>query len=211
MHGFVLMINNYKPNWLKLNWECVLLIWIAKRTTFSSSGSELIRQDILSTGHWKLPKPTVNPFLITNQQVISFTTNPPPEQSNARGSNGRCRVTVGAVTVSPFPRVNRRLLWYTSRAHGQGWSNGGRSGWHTQTGHPHLSRFGAKLWVLYWGKQSIYLYNSCVLPPSLPPSDVTSFAGFFNYPSMRNLLDNFCVYHVNAPGQEEGAPAFPEE
>lgn len=42
-------------------------------------------------------------------------------------------------------------------------------------------------------------------------TDVTSFAGFFNYPTMRNLLDNFCVYHVNAPGQEEGAASFPEE
>lgn len=39
----------------------------------------------------------------------------------------------------------------------------------------------------------------------------TSFAGFFNYPSMRLLLDNFCVYHVNAPGQEENAPTFPED
>lgn len=28
---------------------------------------------------------------------------------------------------------------------------------------------------------------------------------------MRALLENFCVYHVTAPGQEEGAPAFPEE
>lgn len=55
--------------------------------------------------------------------------------------------------------------------------------------------------------QFIYIIHAFFLPPS----DVTSFAGFFNYPSMRNLLDNFCVYHVNAPGQEEGAPAFPEE
>ncbi|XP_058451769.1 protein NDRG3 isoform X3 [Malaya genurostris] len=39
----------------------------------------------------------------------------------------------------------------------------------------------------------------------------SSFAGFFNFPSMRALLDNFCVYHVNAPGQEEGAPTFPED
>ncbi|XP_053692948.1 protein NDRG3 isoform X1 [Sabethes cyaneus] len=39
----------------------------------------------------------------------------------------------------------------------------------------------------------------------------SSFAGFFNFPTMRALLDNFCVYHVNAPGQEEGAPTFPED
>lgn len=28
---------------------------------------------------------------------------------------------------------------------------------------------------------------------------------------MRTLLENFCVYHVTAPGQEEGAPSLPEE
>ncbi|XP_061517523.1 protein NDRG3 isoform X13 [Anopheles gambiae] len=39
----------------------------------------------------------------------------------------------------------------------------------------------------------------------------SSFAGFFNFPTMRSLLDNFCVYHVNAPGQEDGAPTFPED
>jgi hypothetical protein len=32
----------------------------------------------------------------------------------------------------------------------------------------------------------------------------TSFTGFFSYPTMRALLEHFCVYHVNAPGQEEG-------
>jgi len=41
--------------------------------------------------------------------------------------------------------------------------------------------------------------------------DASTFTGFFNYPTMRALLDNFCVYHVTAPGQEEGAPTFPEE
>lgn len=41
--------------------------------------------------------------------------------------------------------------------------------------------------------------------------DATNFAGFFNYPTMRGLLDNFCVYHVTAPGQEEGAATLPEE
>nr|XP_026500464.1 protein NDRG3 isoform X2 [Vanessa tameamea] len=39
----------------------------------------------------------------------------------------------------------------------------------------------------------------------------TSFQPFFNYVDMRALLENFCVYHVNAPGQEEGAPTLPED
>lgn len=42
-------------------------------------------------------------------------------------------------------------------------------------------------------------------------ADATSFAGFFNFPPLRSLLENFCVYHVTAPGQEEGAPTLPEE
>lgn len=42
-------------------------------------------------------------------------------------------------------------------------------------------------------------------------ADASTFTGFFNYPTMRALLENFCVYHVTLPGQEEGAPTFPEE
>lgn len=37
------------------------------------------------------------------------------------------------------------------------------------------------------------------------------FQPFFNFVDMRALLENFCVYHINAPGQEEGAPTLPEE
>lgn len=42
-------------------------------------------------------------------------------------------------------------------------------------------------------------------------TDISSFQAFFNYIDMRILLENFCVYHVNAPGQEEGAPTLPEK
>ncbi|XP_076181945.1 misexpression suppressor of KSR 2 isoform X1 [Ptiloglossa arizonensis] len=38
---------------------------------------------------------------------------------------------------------------------------------------------------------------------------ISNFQTFFNYIDMRVLLENFCVYHVNAPGQEEGAPTVP--
>nr|CAD7405607.1 unnamed protein product [Timema cristinae] len=40
---------------------------------------------------------------------------------------------------------------------------------------------------------------------------ISSFQAFFNYIDMRALLENFCVYHVNAPGQEEGATTLPED
>nr|CAD7199882.1 unnamed protein product [Timema douglasi] len=42
-------------------------------------------------------------------------------------------------------------------------------------------------------------------------SHISSFQAFFNYIDMRALLENFCVYHVNAPGQEEGATTLPED
>uniref|UniRef100_A0A1B6CKS7 Protein NDRG3 n=1 Tax=Clastoptera arizonana TaxID=38151 RepID=A0A1B6CKS7_9HEMI len=40
---------------------------------------------------------------------------------------------------------------------------------------------------------------------------VASFQAFFNYNDMRILLENFCVYHVNAPGQEEGAQLLSDD
>ncbi|CAG4943071.1 unnamed protein product [Colias eurytheme] len=37
-----------------------------------------------------------------------------------------------------------------------------------------------------------------------------SFESFFNNSRMQDVLDNFCVYHMNALGQEEGAAALPQ-
>jgi len=39
---------------------------------------------------------------------------------------------------------------------------------------------------------------------------VANFQAFFNFSEMRSLAQNFCIYHVNAPGQEEGAASLPE-
>ncbi|XP_022083948.1 protein NDRG3-like isoform X3 [Acanthaster planci] len=39
---------------------------------------------------------------------------------------------------------------------------------------------------------------------------VTCFQGFFNFPDMTPILKQCCVYHVNAPGQEQGAHQLPE-
>jgi len=39
---------------------------------------------------------------------------------------------------------------------------------------------------------------------------VANFQAFFNFSEMRMLIENFCIYHVNAPGQEEGATTLPE-
>ncbi len=37
------------------------------------------------------------------------------------------------------------------------------------------------------------------------------FQAFFNYPGMAELLPYFCVFHINAPGQEEAAEKLPED
>lgn len=34
---------------------------------------------------------------------------------------------------------------------------------------------------------------------------ITCFQGFFSFSEMQPILRHFCVYHINAPGQEEGA------
>ncbi|XP_067934875.1 protein NDRG1-like isoform X2 [Watersipora subatra] len=34
---------------------------------------------------------------------------------------------------------------------------------------------------------------------------VTCFQGFFHYSDMQAILEHFCVYHINAPGQDDGA------
>lgn len=41
-------------------------------------------------------------------------------------------------------------------------------------------------------------------------TDVSNFQAFFNFVDMRILGQNFCIYHINAPGQEENAPTFSE-
>ncbi|XP_077993438.1 protein NDRG3-like [Glandiceps talaboti] len=38
---------------------------------------------------------------------------------------------------------------------------------------------------------------------------VSQFQGFCNFIDMQPILKRFCVYHVNAPGQEEGANTLP--
>lgn len=39
---------------------------------------------------------------------------------------------------------------------------------------------------------------------------ISNFQAFFNYPEMREIMNHFCVFHVNAPGQEDSAHRLPE-
>ncbi|ESO04006.1 hypothetical protein HELRODRAFT_185603 [Helobdella robusta] len=41
-------------------------------------------------------------------------------------------------------------------------------------------------------------------------NSTSCFQGFFNYVEMQVIMKNFCVYHVNAIGQEENAPTLPQ-
>jgi len=40
---------------------------------------------------------------------------------------------------------------------------------------------------------------------------VSNYQAFFNYPDMKEIISDFCVFHLNAPGQEEGAADLPED
>lgn len=39
----------------------------------------------------------------------------------------------------------------------------------------------------------------------------SAFLGFFNFTENRPLLDNFCIFHLDAPGQEDNSDDLPEE
>lgn len=53
-------------------------------------------------------------------------------------------------------------------------------------------------------KPAIFTYHDIGL------NHVSNFQAFFNYTDVRDMMQNFCIYHVNAPGQEEGAAPLPE-
>ncbi|XP_008483354.2 protein NDRG2-like [Diaphorina citri] len=55
------------------------------------------------------------------------------------------------------------------------------------------------------GKPAILTYHDLGL------NYISNFQAFFNFSDMRSLLENFSVYHVNAPGQEEGAQPLADE
>ena len=40
---------------------------------------------------------------------------------------------------------------------------------------------------------------------------VSNFQAYFNYPDAVEILQHFCLFCINAPGQEEGAPTWPDD
>ncbi|XP_022656514.1 protein NDRG3-like isoform X1 [Varroa jacobsoni] len=53
-------------------------------------------------------------------------------------------------------------------------------------------------------KPALFTYHDIGL------NHVSNFQAFFNYVDVNMMMKNFCVYHLNAPGQEEGAANFPD-
>ncbi|XP_071496782.1 protein NDRG3-like isoform X1 [Diadema antillarum] len=66
-----------------------------------------------------------------------------------------------------------------------------------------------------WGNILVAIQGDRTKPAILTYHDiglnhVSCFQGFFNFPDMQPILKHFCVFHINAPGQEQGAAQLPE-
>ena len=66
----------------------------------------------------------------------------------------------------------------------------------TSHGSVHVSLQGKK------DKPAIVTYHD------IGQNHTSAFLGFFNYHDIQPLLEHFCIYHIDAPGQEEGCPQF---
>lgn len=67
-----------------------------------------------------------------------------------------------------------------------------------------------------FGPTSVAVYGDLSRPVILTYHDlglnhVTNFQAFFNHPEMRPVVNLFCIVHMNALGQELGAPTLPNK
>lgn len=47
------------------------------------------------------------------------------------------------------------------------------------------------------------------VPPPSPPAGKSCFSTLFKFEEMQEIVKNFTLIHIDAPGQEEGAAAYP--
>lgn len=47
--------------------------------------------------------------------------------------------------------------------------------------------------------------------PDIGLNHITNYQAFFNFSDMKLLIEHMAVIHINAPGQEDNAPAFPSD
>jgi len=65
-----------------------------------------------------------------------------------------------------------------------------------------------------FGPMHLIVHGDVRLPVMFTYHDIglnstSCFQGFFNYPEMQVITKQFCVVHINALGQQEGAPTIP--
>lgn len=51
--------------------------------------------------------------------------------------------------------------------------------------------------------------NAIVTFPDIGLNSITQYHGFFNFVDNEPVMQSFCVYHINALGQEDNAPSLP--
>jgi len=66
-----------------------------------------------------------------------------------------------------------------------------------------------------FGSVRVYAHGNFSKPAIITYHDLglnssSCFQGFFNYPEMQTIMKHFCVYHLNALGQHEGASTLPD-
>lgn len=69
---------------------------------------------------------------------------------------------------------------------------------HTTFGKVHVSVQGKE------GKPAIVTLHD------IGQNHTSAFLGFFNFVEVQPLLEHFCIYHIDAPGQEDHNTSFPE-
>lgn len=53
------------------------------------------------------------------------------------------------------------------------------------------------------------VFTACFPPTSFPRAGKSCFSTLFKFEEMQEIVKNFTLIHIDTPGQEEGAAAYP--